>query len=191
MGNKKTPKNVTSNTSTAANPAASSETHIAQNSSILRSSFAPFRFGAPFFASVIQGLDSQRLRIHDTTNGRLLCEHAIASRASITCLDWGHLGGNSLDDEDQGPKKKRRKGSTHGNGVSPSQDIVLAFGTSASEIQIYSPGESKILVTLKDAHSGGIRDYKFAENGREGKAYSVGGDGKLVQWDLKQGTAIM
>ena len=191
MGNKKTSKNGTSITSTAANPASSSETHIANNSSILRSSFAPFKLGAPLFASVNQGLDCQHLRIHDTTNGRLLCEHAIVSRASITCLDWGYFGGKTTYDEDQEPKKKKRKGSTQPNGVSPSENIVLAFGTNGSEVQIYSPAESKILVILKDAHSRGIRDFKFAKDGREGKAYSTGGDGKLVQWDLKRGIATM
>ena len=189
MGNKKAPKIVTSNISAATNPAASSTAHIPNNSSILKSSFAPSRFVAPLFASVIQGLESQHLRIHDTTTGRLRCEHAIASRVSITSLDWGYYGGSSADYQDQEPKKKRKR-STQLNGVSSSQNIVLAIGTSASEVQIYSPAESKILGILKDIHSGGIRDFKFVNDGRESKAYSAGGDGKLVQWDLKQGTAV-
>lgn len=189
MGNKKASKTVTSNISTAANPSASAQTHIASNSSILRSLFAPFRLGVPLFASVIQGFDSQRLRVHDTTTGRLLCEHAIASRATVTCLDWGYFGDASKEiGDDEEPKKKKRKRTSAPNGVPSSQRVVLAIGTSTSEIQIYSPTESKVLVTLKDVHSRGIRDFKFSNDGREGKAYSLGGDGRLAQWDLQHGT---
>ncbi len=70
-------------------------------------------------------------------------------------------------------------------------DIVLAYGTSRSEIHIYSPTESKILKTLKDAHSGGIQDFKFQNDGHDHRAYSVGGDGKVVQWNLNSQTAMM
>lgn len=191
MGKQKAPKNVSSNVSSTANPAASSTTRTAHNSAILKSSFAPFRLGSPFFASVIQGLDSQCLRIHDVTTGRLLCEHGLISRASVTCLDWGYYAGGSASHEEQQPKKKKRKRSSQPNGPPPSQDIVLAYGTNLSEIQIYSPKESKVLATLKDVHSGGIRDFRFINDGRDGEAYSAAGDGKLVRWDLKQGTAIV
>ena len=190
MGSKKPIKHVTSKTSAAANPTASSTTHTANQSSILRSSFAPSRLGAPFFASVIQGFDSQHLRIHDTTSGRLHCEHPVNSRTLITCLDWGYLGQSGAGQQQQESLKKRKRSKLI-NGVSSAKNVVLAYGTSRSEIQIYSPTESHVLRVLKDAHSGGIRDFKFVNDGHESKAYSIGGDGKLVQWDLKTQRAIM
>ena len=185
MGKKNAPKNVTSNISAAANPAASSTTQTASRSSILKSSFAPSRFEAPLFASVIQGLDSQHIRVHDTTAGRLRCEHTIASKATINCLDWGYYGESNADNRHQ-EKSKKRKRSDQVNGAGSPKNIALALGTSESEIQVYSVTESKIVGVLKDAHSGGIRDFKFVNGGHGNKAWSVGGDGKLVQWDLKK-----
>ena len=190
MGNKKPTKHVTSTTSAAANPAASSKTHIPNQSSILRSSFAPSSFGVPLFASTIQGFDSQRLRIHDTTSGRLRCEHSVTPQTVITCLDWGYFGESRANQQQQVERKKRKR-SSQLNGVTSAKNIVLAYGTNLSEIQIYSPTESKVLGVLKDGHSGGIRDFKFQDEGRERRVYSVGGDGKMVQWDLNNQTVMM
>jgi len=192
MGQSKKPKGVASNISSAANPAASSTTQTANKSSILCSSFSPSRLQLSLFASVIQGVDSQHLRIHETITGRLRCDHAIGSKASITCLDWGYHGANYQDQHHKESQKKRKRselvsGATSGeNGM----DAVVAFGTTDSEIHLFSPAESKIMKVLGDVHTHGVRDFKFEGHGLHGEGWSIGGDGKLVQWDLSKGKVL-
>ena len=188
MGPKKVPKQAASLTSAAANPGVSLTAQSASHSSILISSFAPYRLNANLFASVVQGLDSQHVRIHDTSSGRLSCDYATPANTVITCLDWGYFK-NSADSEARATKKRKRSSQT--NGVTSATDIVLAYGTSRSEIHLLSPNESTVLKTLKDAHLGGIRDFKFQNDGLDHRAYSIGGEGKVVQWDLESQTAIM
>ena len=192
MGNKKTSKAVASNVSSVANPATSSNTRTANKSSILRSSFCPSHFQLPLFASVIQGLDAQHLRIHDTNSGRLRCEHTIPSKASITCLDWGYYGENHRDRHHQESRKKRKR-SGLANGDVPKEktrNVVVALGTSDSEVNMFSPTEAKIVGCLKEAHTQGIRDFKFADNGVTAQGWSIGGDGRLVQWDLRKNRVL-
>lgn len=192
MGNKKPPKHVASNVSSLANPAASSNTQTANKSSILRSSFCPSHFHLSLFASVIQGLDAHHLRIHDTSTGRLRCEHTITSKASITCLDWGYYGENHRDRHHQESKKKRKR-SDLVNGDVPkdqSRNIVVALGTSDSGVYMFSPAEAKVVGSLKEGHTQGIKDFKFADNGIYAQGWSIGGDGRLVQWDLRKNRVL-
>lgn len=143
------------------------------------------------FASVIQGLDAQHLRIHDLTSGRLHCEHAVNPRENITSLDWGYYEDSSRDGDRH--MKKRRKRSSGINGavdVPGNGEIVVAFGTSSSDIRMYSPTEDKIVGILTGGHERGIRDFKFTANKQAVEGWSIGGDGKLVQWDLKTGKSI-
>lgn len=192
MGKNKPPKGVTSNISSAANPASSSVTQTTNQSSILQSSFSPSVLQLSLFASVIQGLDSQHLRIHDTTTGRLRCEHAIASRASITCLDWGYYGENNPDRHRQESKKKRKRSELVNGDSSYSnvKDGVVAFGTTDSEVHIFSLAEAKVLKVLGGAHSRGVRDFRFKKYGLNAEAWSIGGDAKLLQWDLRKGRVV-
>lgn len=192
MGNKKAPKAAASKVSSVANPAASSSTRTASKSSILRSSFSPSHFQISLFASVIQGFDAQHLRIHDTNTGRLRCEHTINSKASITCLDWGYYGENHRDRQHQESKKKRKRSDlVNGDGPNDqSRNVVVALGTSDSEVQMFSPAEAKFVGSLRDAHTQGIRDFKFANNGIHAEGWSIGGDGRLVQWDLRNNRVL-
>ena len=192
MGKSKTPKGVASNISSAANPAASSIVQSGAKSSILKSSFCPSLLQLSLFASIIQGLDSQHLRIHDTTTGRLQCEHAIGSKATVTCLDWGYYGENQPNRQHQESNKKRKRNElVNGNTLNGRARIItIALGTTDSEIQLFSPAEARILGTLKGAHTQGIRDFKFADHGLHSEGWSIGGDGKLVQWGLKTGKAL-
>ena len=190
MGNSKKPSSAASQISSATAPAASSTTKITSTSSILRSLFCPSHFQLSLFASVIQGLDSQHLRIHDTATGRLrFPEYPIAPKATINCLDWGYYGENNRDRQHQESKKKRKR-SEQVNGSrsdEPSENLVVAFGTSQSKIHMYSITEGKIIDVLEDEHSQGIRDFKFVDSGRTGNGWSIGGDGKAVQWNLHKG----
>ena len=159
---------------------------------MLPSSFCPSHFQLSWFASVIQGLDGQHLRIHDTNTGRLRCEHTITSKASITCLDWGYYGENHRDRHHKESKKKRKR-SEMVNGHVPNDqtsNVVVAVGTSDSEVHMFSPQEAKIIASLNEAHTQGIRDFKFADNGIHAEGWSIGGDGRLVQWDLRENRVL-
>ncbi|KAL9003262.1 MAG: hypothetical protein Q9188_003858 [Gyalolechia gomerana] len=155
MGGGKKSRSSTSKVSAATAPAISAYTPSAGKCSILRSSFAPSHFQLALFASVIQGFDSQQLRIHDITSGRLRCEHAIATKATISCLDWGYYGEGCRERHRKDSVKKRKR-TEHVNGIVPADDaqhVVLAFGTSDSEIHLYSPTAAKVVGLLKDVHT--------------------------------------
>ena len=67
---------------------------------------------------------------------------------------------------------------------------MVAFGTTDSDIHMFSPSEAKVIGVLDRVHSKGIRDFKFTAHGESAEAWSSGGDGKLVQWNLRKGTSI-
>ncbi|KAL8705829.1 MAG: hypothetical protein Q9201_001052 [Fulgogasparrea decipioides] len=193
MGSGKNSRSAASKISTATTPAASASTQSTSRSSIIRSSFAPSHFQLALFASVIQGFDSQRLRFHDTTTGRLRCEHAIAPKATISCLDWGYYSHEYPERHRNDLKEKKRKRSEQVNGATATnnaQDVVLAFGTSDSEIHLFSPATATIAGVLRGVHTQGIRDFKFVDEGRSSSGWSIGGDGKLVHWDLRMCKSI-
>ena len=188
VSKKKSSHAAASHTSSAGALAASAITPEAQRSSVLRSCFSPSEFHLYLFASVIQGLDSQHLRLHDTRSGRLHCEHTISPTAEITCLDWGYYGSKGGESH-QSERKKKRKRTEHVNGIGVGQD-VLAYGTTESSIHIFSPSQAKDLARLDGAHTKGIRDFKFVDRGRDGEGWSLGGDGQLVQWNISKGDVI-
>ena len=51
---------------------------------------------------------------------------------------------------------------------------------------MFSPAEAKIVGFLKEAHTQGIKDFKFADRGINAEGWSIGGDGRLMQWDLRK-----
>ena len=170
---------------------ASAATSTTQKSSVLQSRFAPSDFQLSLFASTIQSFEGQRLRIHNTITGRLHCEHSINSKATINCLDWGRYGEVHNERRQQESRKKRKRSEDANGFLLDPRDVVVAFGTSESEIHLFSPSESKIVHVLRGEHTQGVRDFRFAGSGSELKGWSVGGDGKIVQWDLRTGKSTM
>ncbi|EEH40635.1 hypothetical protein PAAG_02611 [Paracoccidioides lutzii Pb01] len=199
MGTKKGTRVPVSQISSTAAPSISPSTLSSNKSSVLRSAFSPSEYQLALFASVIQGLDSQHLRVHEIGTGRLQCEHAVNPREVITSLDWGSYG-DSLNSRDhhQHMKKKRKRSSSGVNGIADIdadasvgvENVVIAFGTSSSDIRMYSPAEDRIVGTLSGGHEKGIRDFKFTAKSPVAEGWSIGGDGKLVQWDLRTGRSI-
>lgn len=188
MVSKKPSRGPQSRISSATSLAATSHTNASNKSSIFRSSFSPSAFQLALFASVIQGLDCQHLRIHNTLTNRVQCEHPIASKATINSLDWGYYSGKHADVNQHQTKKKRKR--NHEVNGEVGGDVVVAFGTSDSEIQMFSPAEDKVVGKLQGAHTQGIRDFKFTNSKEAAEGWSLGGDGKLAQWDLRTGTSI-
>ncbi|KAL4932722.1 Dip2/Utp12 family-domain-containing protein [Aspergillus undulatus] len=180
---KKSSQKPASKTSSAAAFGAADATYTGNKSSILKAAFAPSDYQLALFASVIQGLEGQNLRIHDTNTCRLQCEHVLGPKELVTSLDWGHYAGR----REQAKKKRKRPSDVNGTVDGLDQgDVVVAFGTSTSDIRMYSPAEDKIVGTLAGGHIGGVKDFKFTA-GRPQEGWSVGGDHKLVQWDLVTG----
>ena len=181
MVSAKRSRQTASKISTAAAPAARKNFQESSKSGVLRSSFCPSQYQLSIFASVIQGLDSQHLRIHDTATGRLRCEHAIGSRATINCLDWGnsHLKHEETSEESV---RKRRKRPEKIGGSENAEDAVIAYGTSDSHIRLYSPVEDRVVSELHGVHTTSIVDFKF---GHSGEGWSLGSDGALVKWNIE------
>jgi len=179
---KKTSSTTVSKISSTASPAVSAATTTAQKSSILKSKFSPSALQLHLFASVIQSFESQQLRIHDTNTGRLRCQHAARPGINVTCLEWGYYGASYRESRQDGSRKKRKRDhNQHDN-------AVVAYGTSNSEICMFSPAEGKIVGKLGGVHDRGIKDFKFfTEDYLE--AWSLGGDGNLIQWDLNNDQA--
>ena len=187
MVSKNSTRQAVSKVSSATAPAPSSATQGTSKSAILCSAFSPSHFQLSLFASVIQGLDSHQLRIHDTITGRLKCEHAVGSRASITCLTWGYYG-SSAKGSSQTFARKKRKRSEDANGITDHNDAVVAIGTTLSEVHFFSPSEGRVVELLTGAHTQGIQDFKFVDDGTSSVGWSLGGDGKLVRWNLRDGS---
>lgn len=169
--------------SSASALAAPTQSNSSNKSSLLKSSFTPSSFQLHLFASVIQSFDSQQLRLHDVKTGRLRQQHSARSGITITCLDWGYYG-TSYREGRLGSSKKKRKRAQHS-----AEDVVVAYGTSDSEICMYSPAEGRLVGILPKAHEHGIKDFRFGADDNL-KAWSIGGDGELVQWDLAKDQAI-
>lgn len=190
MVSKKHSKATASKISSQADLAAASRTQVANQSSILRSAFSPPRYQLHWFASVIQGHGSQHVRIHDTITGSLQSHHAITSKATVTCLDWGSYE-KSHSGKEAPTKKRKRDGLANGVGGERGTNVVLAYGTSDSEINFFSPAKAEVVGALEGIHTQGIKLFRFTTGeGKRAEGWSVGGDGKLVQWDLRKGTSI-
>lgn len=171
MGKKSSATAVSKTSSLPAQTASSSK------SSILKSAFAPSRLQLRLFASIIQSFDSEQLRVHDFSTGRLRQQHPIPAGNTVTCLDWGHYG-QSVRDQSTPNKKKRKRNQD------VQQDVVVAYGTSTSEISMYSPAEGKVIGVLKGGHKRGIKGFRFVPEDNL-QAWSLGGDDKLIQWNLQ------
>ena len=169
-------------TSRGAASSASAATKKSQKSSISKSAFSPSYLQLSLFASVVQGFESQHLRIHDTSTGRLRCEHAAAARARITSLAWGYYGTSYRESQQENSKKKRKRDQDGGG------HVVVAYGSNTSDICMFSPAEGKIVCMLSGVHEQGIKDFQFVVDDQS-QGWSIGGDAKLVQWDLTSNTA--
>ena len=183
MVKKKLSGRVAPKTASATALAASSQTSTPHKSSVLKSAFSPFSLQLSLFASVIQSLDSQRLRIHDTVSGRLKSEFT-PSHTHINCITWGYYKSTEgLADSEPAKKKRRKQNGAGAPGKDPAAAVV-AVGTNSDGIDLFSPLESKVVGTLAPAHRYGTRDFRFRDLGVGSEAWSLGADGTLIQWNL-------
>lgn len=55
---------------------------------------------------------------------------------------------------------------------------------------MYSPTDARVTGVLSNGHTQGVRDFKFKYGVLNPEGWSIGGDGKLVQWDLQKTKSI-
>jgi U3 small nucleolar RNA-associated protein 5 len=161
-----------------------------QKSSILKSAFSPSAYQLNLFASVIQGFDSQHLRVHDFNTGRLRCDHRVDAGHRINSITWGYYGTAFRDQYQQKLKNKRKRTEDADEFASTNAaNAVVAVGTSNSDVQFFSPAEGRVVGKLSGNHERGVNDFRFS-TGDCLWGWSIGGDGKLVQWDMKKNKAV-
>lgn len=113
----------------------------------------------------------------------------LGAKETVTSLDWGYYPGRQKDQ--QSKKKRKRPSDVNGAGGGFEQgDVIVAFGTTSSDIRMYSPVEDKIVGTLADGHEKGVKDFKFTAGRSVQEGWSIGGDNKLVQWDLRTSQSL-
>ncbi|KDQ12820.1 hypothetical protein BOTBODRAFT_161425 [Botryobasidium botryosum FD-172 SS1] len=108
------------------------------------------------FALVSLTVDKHRLRVFDTTTGRVLSEH-ILETSRVTALKWTEFA-QSDSSSDLSSKKRKKRGSTAAAAVaaaeqSPKTIQVVALGLSDGSIVFFSPTHGKIIRTLSHPSS--------------------------------------
>ncbi|RPA87200.1 NUC189-domain-containing protein [Ascobolus immersus RN42] len=157
-----------------------SATSLSTASSIKRASFSPSNLRLDLFASLIDGIDSQRLRIHDASTGRLRCEYAFEKGLTCNSIAWNTVGG---DDGKKQRKKRKRTGDELND--TASGKALVALAVSNGNILLYSPGDNELVGTLANGHVGAAYDFAFSTDIESTTAWSCGADGKLVEWNWK------
>lgn len=150
---------------------------------LLTSAFSPAHLRLSLFASTILGLDAVRLRIHDTVTGRLRCEHALDKGVSVNSLAWGTVPSAAAAAATAAGAKKKRK---RADGGGEDAAVVVAAATSRGEVLLFSPSEGVVVGVLEGGHIGEVRQFVFSGEKEEGRGWSCGVDGKLVEWDLRR-----
>ncbi|KAF8427457.1 Dip2/Utp12 family-domain-containing protein [Tirmania nivea] len=158
------------------------------SSSILLSSFSPSHLRISLFASTVLGLDAQRLRIHDTTTGRLRCEYVFDKGTVCNSIAWSTLTDDLEDDRKTKKKKRKRTSTASKDSAEHGGTAVLALGMNKGNILLYSPTEGSLVGSLDSVHIGEVTSFKFSDN--QGRGWSCGTDGKLVEWDLRRKTTL-
>ncbi|ODQ50659.1 NUC189-domain-containing protein [Saitoella complicata NRRL Y-17804] len=164
--------------STGRAPRDTSKTDVSNTrlSSVLVTAFSVTH---PLFASAVLALDAHHVRIVDTNSSVLRNEYVLPKSVTCKCLAWG------LDRSDSTKSTKKRKTSLAAEG---GEKAWLAIGQSNGEVVLYSPSNASVQKTLSGAHVGDVTGFAFAEDGRRG--WSVGADGKVVEWDLESGKSV-
>lgn len=113
--------------------------------------------------------------------GRLRCEHALDKGVSVNSLAWGTVPSAAAATA-AGAKKKRKRV----DGGEDAAAVVVAAATSRGEVLLFSPSEGVVVGVLEGGHIGEVRQFVFSGEKEEGRGWSCGVDGKLVEWDLRR-----
>ncbi|KAL2099228.1 hypothetical protein ACEWY4_005708 [Coilia grayii] len=120
-----------------------------------------------------------RLRIWNTDSKTLHQEYVPSAHlsATCTCIAWG-----PCRTAKEGPQRKKRK-SEAGQLVETTD--LLALGTAAGSILIYSTVRGALQCTLDGGHSGTVNTVQW--HPEENVLYSGSDDTHIAEWDLQTG----
>ncbi|XP_023990853.1 WD repeat-containing protein 43 [Salvelinus sp. IW2-2015] len=118
-----------------------------------------------------------RLRIWNTDSKILHQEYVPSAHlsATCTCIVWGPCRISK-----EGPRRKKRK--SEAGHVEELADL-LALGTVAGSIIIYSAVKGALHCTLDGGHNGGVNCVEW--HPEDGLLYSGSDDSYIVEWDLQ------
>uniref|UniRef100_A0AAX7TE57 Small-subunit processome Utp12 domain-containing protein n=1 Tax=Astatotilapia calliptera TaxID=8154 RepID=A0AAX7TE57_ASTCA len=127
-----------------------------------------------------------RLRIWNTDSKTLHQEYVPSAHlsATCTCIAWGPCRTVKalMPPYSEGPQRKKRK--SEAVQVEEKADL-LAMGTAAGTVLIYSTAKGALHCTLDGAHSGGVNCVQW--HPEESLLYSGSDDTNIVEWDLQTG----
>ncbi|KAM3849553.1 LOW QUALITY PROTEIN: WD repeat-containing protein 43 [Diretmus argenteus] len=120
-----------------------------------------------------------RLRIWNTDSKTLHQEYVPSAHlsATCTCIAWG-----PCRTVKEGPQRKKRK--SEAVQVEEKADL-LAMGTAAGGVLIYSTAKGSLHCTLDGGHSGGVNCVQW--HPEDSLLYSGSDDTHIVEWDLQTG----
>uniref|UniRef100_A0A8D3EFL7 WD repeat domain 43 n=1 Tax=Scophthalmus maximus TaxID=52904 RepID=A0A8D3EFL7_SCOMX len=120
-----------------------------------------------------------RLRVWNTDSKSLHQEYVPSAHlsATCTCIAWG-----PCRTVKEGPKKKKRRSEA---GQSEEKADLLAMGTAAGTVLIYSAAKGALHCTLDGGHSGGVNCVQW--HPEDSLLYSGSDDTNIIEWDLQTG----
>ncbi|KAK0133315.1 WD repeat-containing protein 43 [Merluccius polli] len=120
-----------------------------------------------------------RLRIWDTDSKTLHQEYVPSAHlsATCTCIAWG-----PCRTVKEGPQRKKRK--SEAVQVEEKADL-LAMGTAAGTVLIYSTAKGALHCTLDGGHSGEVNCVQW--HPQDALLYSGSEDTQIIEWDLQTG----
>ncbi|KAM8915042.1 WD repeat-containing protein 43 [Spinachia spinachia] len=122
-----------------------------------------------------------RLRIWNTDSKTIHQEYVPSAHLSATCIciAWG-----PCRTVKEGPQRKKRK--SEAVLVEEKADL-LAMGTAAGSVLIYSTVKGVLHCTLDGGHSGGVNCVQW--HPKDSLLYSGSDDTYIIEWDLQTGKA--
>ncbi|KAM6917620.1 WD repeat-containing protein 43 [Lycodopsis pacificus] len=122
-----------------------------------------------------------RLRIWNTDSKTLHQEYVPSAHLSATCIciTWG-----PCRTVKEGPQRKKRKSEA---GQMEEKADLLAMGTAAGSVLIYSTAKGALHCTLDGGHSGGVNCVQW--HPEDSLLYSASDDTNIIEWDLQSGKA--
>ncbi|CAN9502593.1 unnamed protein product [Ophioblennius macclurei] len=120
-----------------------------------------------------------RLRVWNTDSKTLRQEYVPSAHlsATCTCISWG-----PCRTVKEGPQRKKRK--SEAVPVEEKADL-LAMGTAAGTVLIYSTAKGALHCTLNGGHSAGVNCVQW--HPEDSLLYSGSDDTYIVEWDLQTG----
>uniref|UniRef100_A0A8C6UZU9 WD repeat domain 43 n=1 Tax=Neogobius melanostomus TaxID=47308 RepID=A0A8C6UZU9_9GOBI len=120
-----------------------------------------------------------RLRVWNTDSKTLHQEYVPSAHlsATCTCIAWGPC--RTLK---EGPQRKKRKSEAV---QAEERADLLAMGTAAGSVLIYSTVKGALHCTLDGGHTGGVNCVQW--HPKDSLLYSGSDDTNIIEWDLQSG----